>query len=89
MPRKESATTKTRLLKKGNLYRLEGWVDPSFLYVVTHIGKTNIKVISLREDGALIPCAIRKEIFEVLWMRNTVSVQDAKVCTIAALRGLI
>jgi hypothetical protein len=89
MLRKESGTTRIKLPKQGTLYRLEGWTNPSFLYVVTHIGNTNIKVMTLRETGALIPCAIRKEIFKVLWMRNTVEVEDAKEHTKSALRGLI
>lgn len=89
MPKTESGITQTKLPKKGKLYRLEGRTDPSFLYVVCDIHKTDLHVMSLRANGTLVPINIRHEIFKVLWLPNTILVEDAKSHTIAALSGLI
>lgn len=89
MPKTESGITRTKLPKKGKLYRLEGRTNPSFLYVVREVHKTDIHVTTLRPSGALVPCNVKLEIFELMWLPYTILVEDAKSNTIAALSGLI
>lgn len=88
MPRKESATTVQKLLKKNTLYRFGGSTPP-MLYVVTHFGRTSLTAMTLRENGTVCPCHVKYEIFQMLWEKHTMKVEDAKEQSIAALRGLI
>ena len=88
MPRKESATTVQKLLKKNTLYRFGG-TTPPMLYVITYWGRTSLTAMTLREDGLVCPCRVRYEVFKMLWLNCTEPVKDAKERTKAALRGLI
>lgn len=88
MHKTKSGTTRTKLPKKATLLRMEG-VDPSILYVIDQTTDTNVKIRALKETGGIIPLTIQHEIFDILWVKSSVLVNDKKEKTIAFLKGLI
>jgi len=81
--------TKIKPPKIGQLYRLEGQTDPSFLYVIERTDSFNVYVKVLKENGHTFSLRINRYLFINMWGNYSNAVNNIKEQTLAILQGLI